>query len=76
MSGAAFLAPGKRTEWAAAGLLLFLVPVTGLMENPLRTNANFGTVIDFLKNIAIMGGLLMVVLVEHAASRRNRSASR
>ena len=62
-----FLALGRRTDWAAAGLLLFLVPVTVLMENPLRADADFGTVIDFLKNLAIMGGLLMVVLTERAA---------
>ena len=48
-----------------AGLLLFLVPVTVLMENPLRADADFGTVIDFLKNLAIMGGLLMVVMTEY-----------
>ena len=70
----ALLALGRRSEWAAAGLLMFLVPVTLLMENPLRADANFGTVIDFLKNLAIMGGLLMVVLAERAAGRRNRSA--
>ena len=51
-----FLALGRRTDRAAAGLLLFLVPVTVLMENPLRADADFGTVIDFLKNLAIMGG--------------------
>ena len=61
----AFLALGRRTEWAAAGLVLFLVPVTVLIENPLRADADFGTVIDFLKNLAIMGGLLLVVLREH-----------
>ena len=63
----AFLALGRWTDWAAAGLLLFLVPVTVLMENPLRADANFGAVIDFLKNLAIMGGLLLVILAE----RRN-----
>ena len=63
----AFLALGKWTDWAAAGLLLFLVPVTVLMENPLRADADFGAIIDFLKNLAIMGGLLLVVLAE----RRN-----
>ena len=62
-----FLALGRRTEWAAAGRILFLVPVTVLIENPLRADANFGTVIDFLKNLAIMGGLLLVILAE----RRN-----
>ncbi|MCY4571757.1 MAG: DoxX family protein [Gemmatimonadetes bacterium] len=62
----ALLALGRKTEWAAAGLLLFLVPVTVLMENPLRADANFGTLIDFLKNLAIMGGLLMVALRERS----------
>ena len=66
----ALLALGRRTAWAAAGLLLFLVPVTVLMENPLRAGADFGAVIDFLKNLAILGGLLMVVLAERAAGRR------
>ena len=70
------LAVGRRTEWAAAGLLLFLVPVTVLMENPLRADADFGTVIDFLKNLAIMGGLLMVIVAERATGRRHRRASR
>ncbi len=63
----AFLALGRWTDWAAAGLLLFLVPVTVLMKNPLRADADFGAFIDFLKNLAIMGGLLLVVLAE----RRN-----
>ena len=34
------------------------------VENPLLAGADFGTVIDFLKNLAIMGGLLLVVLRE------------
>ena len=65
----AFLALGRRSDWAATGLLLFLVPVTVLMENPLRADADFGTVIDFLKNLAIMGGLLLVVLRERDAGQ-------
>ena len=69
----ALLVLGRRTEWAAAGLLLFLLPVTVLMENPLRADADFGAVIDFLKNLAIMGGLLMVVLAERAASGPRRA---
>ena len=56
------LAVGWRAAWAAVGLLLFLLPVTLLLENPLAASADFGTLIDFLKNLAIMGGLLMVVL--------------
>ena len=66
----AFLALGRWTDLAAAGLLLFLVPVTVLIENPLRADANFGTVIDFLKNLAIMGGLLLVVLMERRDASR------
>ena len=68
----ALLVLGRRAAWAATGLLLFLVPVTVLMENPLRAGADFGTVIDFLKNLAIMGGLLMVVLAERAAFGRSQ----
>lgn len=58
------LALGWRAAWAAAGLFLFLLPVTVLLENPLAASADVGTLIDFLKNLAIMGGLLMVVLWE------------
>ena len=35
----------------------------------------FGTVIDCLTNLAIMGGLLMVVLTERAAGGRDGSAN-
>ena len=56
------LAVGWRAAWAAVGLLLFLLPVTLLLENPLASPGDFGALIDFLKNLAIMGGLLMVVL--------------
>lgn len=51
----ALLALGWWTAWVAAGLLLFLIPVTVLMEIPLRADADFGAVIDFLKNVAILG---------------------
>ena len=53
---------GRKTGWAAAGLLLFMVPVTLLFEHPFR--GGIGAWYDFLKNLAIMGGLLMVVLRE------------
>jgi hypothetical protein len=41
------------------------------MENPLRADADFGATIDFLKNLAIMGGLLTVVLAERVALGRS-----
>lgn len=56
------LALGWKAAWAAGGLLLFLLPVTLLLENPFAAPGDFGALIDFLKNLAIMGGLLMVVL--------------
>ena len=59
---------GWKTGWAAAGLLLFMVPVTLLFEHPLRGP---GAIYDFLKNLAIMGGLLLVVLVEQRALRED-----
>ena len=55
---------GKGSLWAALGLLLFLLPVTVLVENPFRPDPELGLPIDFLKNLSIMGGLLMVVLRE------------
>ena len=57
---------GRKTGWAAAALLLFMVPVTVLFEQPFRSD---GALIDFLKNCAIMGGLLLVVLGERDAMR-------
>ena len=59
---------GKQPLWAAVGLLLFLLPVTVLVENPFRAQLESGLPIDFLKNLSIMGGLLMVVLRERRAS--------
>ena len=61
------LAVGRRADWAAAGLVLFMLPVTVLLENPLASPGDFGALIDFLKNLAIMGGLLMVVLWRRGA---------
>ena len=66
--GGALLALGRRTGWAAALLLLFMVPVTLLFEHPFRGP---GAVYDFLKNVAIMGGLLGAVLAEQHALRED-----
>lgn len=43
---------------------IFLLPVTVLVDSSLAASADFGTLIDFLKNLAIIGGLLIVVLWE------------
>jgi len=42
---------------------LFLLPVAGWPANPLGTLGDLDTLSDFPKNLAIMGGLLMVVPV-------------
>ena len=60
---------GRKTGWTAAALLLFMVPVTLLFEHPFRGP---GAIYDFLKNLAIMGGLLRVVLGEQDAMRADR----
>ena len=59
---------GLKSCWAAAGLLLFMVPVTLLFEHPSRGE---GALIDFLKNGAIIGGLLMVVRQGKPAMRQD-----
>lgn len=48
---------GWKTGWAALLLFVFMVPVTLLLEHPFRGP---GAAYDFLKNLAIMGGLLLV----------------
>src|SRR5262245_20828276 len=55
--GAFCLATGFKKELGAALLILYLVPVT-LLFHPLSEP---GQLTQFLKNVAIMGGLLLVV---------------
>ena len=57
------------------GRLLFLVSVTVLMGEPLRVDADFGTV-DFLKNLAIMGSLLLIFLSERRKAGGSRTGGR
>lgn len=64
---------GRKTGWVAAGLLLFMVPVTLLFEHPFR--GGMGAWYDFFKNLAIMGGLLLVVLREADAARNDREVA-
>ena len=63
---------GRKSGWAAAGLLLFMVPVPALFEHPRR--GGVGARIDFLKNLSIMGGLLMVALREGEEVRADWTA--
>jgi putative oxidoreductase len=60
--GGASLLVGWRARWGALALIAFLVPVTLLFHNPagLEGMAAQMEVIQFLKNLAIAGGLLSV----------------
>lgn len=64
----AALVVGWRAGWAAVGLLGFLVTVTLLMENPL-IRPEGATWMDFLRNVPLMGGMLLVVLSEYRSNR-------
>ena len=55
--GAICLATGVKKEFGAALLVIFLVPTT-LLFHPPQDPAQLG---QFMKNIAIIGGLLIVV---------------
>ncbi len=52
------IALGWRTRWMAMAVLLFMIPVTLIFHYP---GAGQGALIQFMKNLSIMGGLLMLV---------------
>ncbi|MCS6782805.1 MAG: DoxX family protein [Gloeomargarita sp. SKYBB_i_bin120] len=49
---------GYRARWGAALLIGFLIPATLIFHTDFRQNLE---VIQFFKNLALMGGLLLVV---------------
>ena len=53
---------GFRTRWTAGLLFLYLIPVTLIMHNfwSAQGSATQMQLVNFLKNLAIMGGLLTV----------------
>jgi putative oxidoreductase len=60
--GGLALAAGFKARWAAGVLFLFVIPTTLLFHNPagLSGAAAQGQMIHLLKNLAIMGGMLLV----------------
>lgn len=58
MAGGISLVLGFKVRIGAIFLLLFLIPATLVFHNPI---ADPSQMIQFMKNLAIMGGLLMVV---------------
>ncbi len=61
LGGLALLA-GFRTRWVALIIFLFLIPTTLIFHNPagLGGQEAQGQMIHLMKNLAIMGGMLMV----------------
>lgn len=57
LSGGFGLLMGIQTELAVNALLLFMVAATGLYHNPI---ADPGQMTNFLKNLAVIGGLMLV----------------
>ncbi len=59
-----FIILGWKTRWSAFALLLYLIPVTYVfhdfwnIEEPMQAQLQF---FQFLKNLAIFGGLLLLV---------------
>lgn len=61
LGGLALLA-GFKARWAALALFLFLIPTTLIFHNPVGLTGQEaqGQMIHLMKNLAIMGGMLMV----------------
>jgi putative oxidoreductase len=61
-AGGLLLVAGWKARWAAAAIFLFIIPTTVLFHNPggLPPAEAQAQTIHFLKNLAIMGGMLMV----------------
>jgi putative oxidoreductase len=49
---------GIKARWGAIFLIIFLIPTTILFHPP---NGSEEDLIDFMKNLAVIGGLLMIV---------------
>lgn len=57
LGGGVLLAIGFKARWVAAAFALFLIPVTFIFHSPGDATQQ----INFLKNLSIMGGMLMVI---------------
>lgn len=58
LGGGLLLAIGWKTRWAAAAVFLFMIPITLIFHNPGESQTQL---IHFMKNLSIMGGLLMLL---------------
>jgi putative oxidoreductase len=60
--GGLMLVAGFKARWAALAIFLFTIPTTIIFHNPagLDAQAAQGQMIHLLKNLSIMGGMLLV----------------
>jgi len=60
LGGGLLIAIGWKARWAAAVIFVFLIPVTLVFHNPIGLDAAHAQqqMINLLKNISIMGGML------------------
>jgi uncharacterized membrane protein YphA (DoxX/SURF4 family) len=58
MLGSLALILGLKARWGAVLLIVFLIPTTIIYHPPM---GNEGELIEFMKNLALIGALLMVV---------------
>jgi putative oxidoreductase len=61
--GGILLVAGFKARWAAAAIFLFIIPTTVVFHNPtgLSGAEAQAQMINLMKNVAIMGGMLMVM---------------
>jgi putative oxidoreductase len=63
LGGGIALVIGWKARWVAAAIFLFLIPVTAVFHNPMAGGGAQAQeqMIHLLKNLSIMGGMLMVL---------------
>ena len=74
LGGGLLLALGWKTRWAAGLLFLFLIPTTLIFHQFWGIDPKLAQMqqIHFLKNVAIMGGMLMVIFCGAGACSLDR----
>ncbi|MCL4316334.1 MAG: DoxX family protein [Gammaproteobacteria bacterium] len=74
LGGGLLLLLGYKARWAATAIFLFLIPVTLIFHNfwALAGQEQFTQLIQFQKNLAIMGGMLYVMVYGSGAYSLSR----
>jgi len=74
LGGGLLLLLGYKARWAATAIFLFLIPVTLIFHNfwDLADQERFTQLIQFQKNLTIMGGMLYVMVYGSGAYSLSR----